>query len=99
MTKRNIKQGFEFSLDGKNLYKVTRVLAPKSDRGRFLAIWIGDYKERDMTTYNGHIRHGDFRLDQSLFEIKDGEIKKVHEATGMLQISKASKEYKEEVLS
>jgi hypothetical protein len=96
MTKRTIKKGFEFSLDGENVYKTTTDLA---NWGEFLAIWIGDYSNRDMTTYNGFIRHGDFRLDQALFKLNAGKIEKVegpHGAFGVLA-GHASKDYKSAV--
>ena len=92
MTKRNIKVGFEFSLDGTNVYKVSRMTKSPDN---FLAIWIGTYANRDMSSYNGFIRHGDFRLDQALFEIDGvyGTIKKIHNATGVKDLFKASENY------
>jgi hypothetical protein len=96
MKKLIIKKGFEFSLDGENVYKTTTDLTPW---GEFLAIWVGDYSDRDMTTYNGFTRHGDFKLDQTLFQVRAGKIKKVegpHGAFGVLA-GHASKEYKKAV--
>lgn len=81
MAKRTLKKGFEFSLNGKHLYKITEVLTPET----FLAIYIGDYSDRDMVTYNGFTRHGDFRSDRALFSIKEGKITLDHyQATGSL---------------
>ena len=91
---KNIKIGLEFSLDGKSaeVYKLTKVL----EDNRFLAIYVGNYAEKDVTTYNGFVKHSDFRLDNALFEINEsGEITMIQQATGMLHFHKASDDYQQ----
>lgn len=91
---KNIKIGLEFSLDGKSaeVYKITKVL----EDNRFLAIYIGNYAEKDVTTYNGFVKHSDFRLDNALFEINEsGEITMIQQATGMLHFQEAPDVYKQ----
>lgn len=84
-----IKKGTEFR-HGDDFYKVTEVL----EDGKFLAIYIGSQERRYMTTYNGYVKHGDFRSDNSLFQMK---IEKVQEATGVIGLNEATQEYKEAI--
>jgi len=93
---QKIKIGFEFEHKG-NTYKVTHTQADNESLAvnQFLAIYIGKGENRDLTTYNGHIRHGDFRSDNALFEVSDGgDITEVHEATGAIGLSEATDEYR-----
>lgn len=84
-----IKKGTEFKV-GDYIYKVTEVL----EDGKFLAIGIGWKEHRDTTTYWGFTTHGDFRSDQTLFQLK---IEEVQEATGMIGLEKAKKEYRKAI--
>ncbi len=63
----NLKRGTEFAY-GDSIYKVC-----DNSEGvdGFMAIWIGyaDQKKRYLTTYNGYIKHGDFKLDRALFRM------------------------------
>jgi hypothetical protein len=95
MTNFRVNTKDEFSIDGMNVYKITKMLNTDGDKLRFLAIYIGTYCYRETTTYNGYMKHGDFTLDNALFEVdqQSGQITKVHDETGIIGLPTATDEY------
>lgn len=90
---KNLKLKFEFAYEG-SLYKISKVL----DDNKFLAIWIGRGLGRDLTTYNGYVKNGDFRTDNELFQVDEkGNLTLIQEATGILRLKSAKPEYLEAI--
>jgi len=97
MKKGKIKEGLEFSIDGADVYKVTHIVSDNS----FLAIYVGSYLLKEMTTYRGFIKEGDFTLDQVLFEMAPDQdrIRLAHSATGVFKFNDSTQEYKDAIAS
>jgi len=93
---KNLKRGFEFALKDAT-YKITET--PETNKNlkeyNFLAIYVGSGLYRDNTTYNGYVKHGDFRTDNSLFSYDtEGEVTKVQSATGIMGLEESKSNYK-----
>lgn len=76
---KTIKVGSIVSQKSGNRFGVTKII----DNNHFLAIWVGNNSFTDKTTFNGFMRRGDFKLDQSLFRATKNGFRKIAQAGGI----------------